>query len=199
MGTGRREQNRKRVQRLLIAASGFAAALVTGVALPSGASGGLMGIRILYSAKSAPIPDGHGAAKYSFQDSDWPATGSVTAQVRVRHERTQQLDLTLRAPDGDKVALSQGDTHGKNLGRGACDAEDSAAAEYTGFRDTMSQSLSSGSAPYVDWFQPAEPLSSLAGDPGPGKWQLIVKDTRDDGTAGVLKCGIIRIAYNSGR
>jgi subtilisin-like proprotein convertase family protein len=55
----------------------------------------------------------------------------------------------------------------------------------------MSAPISSGSAPYTGYFQPAEPLSTLSGISPVGDWTLIVQDTRDGGDPGKLLCGLV--------
>ncbi len=174
-----------------------AAAVCLGTILSSPAKAGLSGVLQLHEAEAVRIPDGHGAARMSWTSDDWPSASSVTIQLRVRHERTQQLNLALRAPDGEKVVLSRGETRGDNLGTGPCVEGDPDATDYTGFRATSAQELSSGSAPYVGFFYPVESLAPLTGDPGPGSWELIVKDTHE-GTGGALKCAFLRLAYPPG-
>jgi hypothetical protein len=181
----------------LFAAFVTTAAISVGAIFSSSAGAGLSGVLRLHNTDSVQIPDGHGSARMSWTDSDWPTAGSVTIRLRVRHERTQQLDLSLRAPDGEKVALSQGDTRGENLGKGPCVEGDPGATEYTGFRSSEAQDLSSGSAPYLGYFYPVGSLEAVTGDPGPGSWQLIVKDTRD-GTGGTLKCAVLDLAFGPG-
>lgn len=184
-------------RKVWLAASLAVAAVCLGTILSSPAAAGLTGVLQLHETEAVRIPDGHGAARMTWTSDDWPTAGSVTIQLRVRHERTQQLDLALRAPDGDKVALSRGDTRGENLGTGPCVEGEPDATGYTGFRATFAQELSSGSAPYANFFFPVESLAPMTGDPGPGSWQLIVKDTKE-GTGGSLKCALLQIAYDSG-
>lgn len=184
-------------RKVWLTASLAVAAVCLGTILSGPATAGLTGVLQLHETEAVRIPDGHGAARMTWTSDDWPTTGSVTIQLRVRHERTQQLDLALRAPDGDKVALSRGDTRGENLGTGPCVEGEPGATAYTGFRATFAQELSSGSAPYANFFLPVESLAPMTGDPGPGSWQLIVKDTRE-GTGGSLKCALLQIGYDSG-
>jgi subtilisin-like proprotein convertase family protein len=196
VGSQKQEWKQQR-RKFAIAASLAVAAVCLGTILSSPAAAGLTGVLQLHETEAVRIPDGQGSARMTWTDDDWPTAGSVTVQLRVRHERTQQLDLALRAPDGDKVALSRGDTRGENLGTGPCVEGDPDATVYTGFRATSAQDLSSGSAPYADFFFPVESLAPMTGDPGPGSWQLIVKDTKE-GTTGSLKCALVRIGYDSG-
>jgi hypothetical protein len=110
---------RNRAPRLafVIAATVIEVALV----LPAIASAGVSEQAVLYSHDPVTIPNGHGAAKMTFtMDPTERTLGSVDANFRVRHARTQQLRLILKAPNGERVLLSDGDTHGENLGERRC-------------------------------------------------------------------------------
>ena len=198
LGSSRtRKQGPHQPRKVWLAVSLAAAAVGVGTVLSGPAAAGLTGVFQLHETEAVRIPDGQGAARMTWTSDDWPNAASVTIQMRVRHERTQQLNLALRAPDSDKVALSRGDTRGENLGTGPCVDDEPDATEYTGFRATFAQELSSGSAPYAGFFYPVESLAPMTGDPGPGSWQLIVKDTKE-GTGGSLKCALLQISYDSG-
>lgn len=166
----------------------IAFALMVGLrAYPAAASAGLTEVAILYSHDAQKIPNGHGAAHITMPFDSLRQVGAVEADFRVRHERTQQLKLVLKAPTGDRVVLSDGATRGQNLGQKPC-VEDSNEVDFTQFDDS-GQAIASGSAPYVGTFAPEEPLSSLSGISPTGDWSLIVKDTASSGDAGKFLCG----------
>ena len=144
------------------------------------------------------IPNGSGAAKMSFdlRQADGEVD-SISTALRVRHERTQQLELYLKGPNAIKVPLSLGDTHGEDLGTGACVTGQNSPTTYTGFRDSSAQSLAVGSAPYEGYWFPHDPLSAFLGQPMSAVWTLIVKDTHG-GPAGKLKCGNLQITDSPG-
>ena len=166
----------------------------TAMALPPGAGAGLSAVYQLYDNDAVGIPNGHDAAKMSF---DLPSSdrmvGSVQPHFRIRHDRTQQLKLSLKGPNGETVLLSNGETHGENLGSGPC-GEDFHTVDFTGFSDSASQNLASGSAPYVGDWLPNEPLSALTDISPEGRWTLIAKDTNSGGEKGRLLCGLLFIS-----
>ncbi|MGI9020514.1 MAG: hypothetical protein ACR2G3_07385 [Solirubrobacterales bacterium] len=171
------------------------AGMAVAVALPGGAAArGLTSVFTIYEPDPVVIPNGAGAARIAFEDPNGGQADTVTVGLRVRHERTQQLNLSVRDPDGERVSLSEGDTRGENLGISPCpDPEPSPPVEnFTSFRDTGASPIASASAPYVGYFLPREPLSALAGDYPPGSFTLIVKDTRG-GVSGKLLCAYLRI------
>lgn len=186
---------RIRAFRVGPALAGAVTVAAVGLVLPAAASAGLTEVLIRYDHDAITIPNGHGAAKMTFNvpPPNNRLVGSVSANFRVRHERTQQLKLVLKAPNGDRVLLSDGATHGQNLGDGQC-TDDYNHAGYTGFRDTSSAPLATGSPPYTGYWQPAEPLSSLTGISPVGDWTLIVQDTRDAGDPGKLLCGLLLLS-----
>jgi hypothetical protein len=134
----------------------------------------------------------------SFEDPNGGDADSVTVGFRVRHSRTQQLDISVKDPDGDRVSLSEGETKGEDLGTGGCPEQNPDTAKFTSFRQTMAQPLSAGTAPYTGYFLPHESLAAVTGPYGPGNWTLIVKDTHG-GVAGKLRCGYVRLSFGPGR
>lgn len=174
------------------------AVAAVGVALPAGAGAGLSGVLTLYEPNPVVIPNGAGAARMSFEDPNGGDADSVTVGFRVRHSRTQQLDISVKDPDGDRVSLSEGETKGEDLGTGGCPEQNPDTAKFTSFRQTMAQPLSAGTAPYTGYFLPHESLAAVTGPYGPGNWTLIVKDTHG-GVAGKLRCGYVRLSFGPGR
>lgn len=173
------------------------AATASAALLPAGAGAGLTGVAQYYEHDPVKIPNGSGAARMVFEENALDNTGSVSVAVRVRHERTQQLELSLKAPDGTKVSLSEGETHGEDLGVGPCPAQPD-APDMTTFRDASAQPLASGSAPYTGNFLPHEPLAAFPEDFPAGHWVITVRDTQG-GASGKLLCGYIRVPYDPGR
>ncbi len=171
-----------------------ASAVVTALVLPAGAGAGLAANLLLYDHDAIPIPNGHGAAKMSFDVP--PSTkmvGAVRPNFRIKHHRTQQLKLLVKGPSGESVLLSEGETRGENLGSGHC-GEDPDLVGYAGFEDSASQGLEAGSPPFTGYWLPNDPLSALAGDSPQGRWTLIAKDTNPAGEKGKLLCGLIVLA-----
>jgi Proprotein convertase P-domain len=160
--------------------------------MPGSAGGGISQVRLLYDRDAVVIPNGHGAARMTMQmEPTSRQLGSVTAGLRIRHRRTQQLRLILRAPTGEHTLLSDGKTHGRNLGRGEC------LADPTGVRFTQfaqgAQALSTGAPPYVGEWDPVGSLSKHSGIDPEGPWTLIVKDTNPAGRHGKLLCGEVSL------
>lgn len=163
------------------------------VALPLGsASAGLTQIQLLPFLDSVRIPNGHGSARLSL-DAEELNVNSVTAGFRIRHEKTQQLKLLVKAPGVPAVVVSNGDTKGKNLGAGPCAEPSPDPAGLTNFTDFASDPPSSGTAPYLGNFLPRQPLSLLSGFRPAGTWSLIVKDKKG-GPSGKFQCGLIQVS-----
>jgi subtilisin-like proprotein convertase family protein len=178
-------------RRLALATTMVLASLAAG--LPGSAAAGLTSVLTVNSDEAVAIPNGSGAARMSFDLST--ADGEIDAistAVRVRHTRTQQLELYLKGPNAIKVPLSVGDTIGEHLGTGACVTGNTSPTTYTGFRDSMAPPLATGTAPYEGYWLPREPLSAFVGQPIAVVWKLIVRDVRG-GPSGKLKCGSLQI------
>ena len=173
--------------------AGAVLALALLAALPVGsASGGLSGVFVLYESDGVRIPNDHSSARLSFEVPS-EDIGSVAAAFRIRHERTQQLKLFVKAPGVPAVLLSKGDTKGENLGVAPCPESTTSDDNFTNISDSASNPLSSGTAPYVGDFLPRKSMSALEGTRPQGTWSLIVKDTAG-GPSGKLMCGMIQIA-----
>jgi hypothetical protein len=169
-------------------------AVLAALMLPAGAGAGLTEVMLLYGHDPVVIPNGHDAAKMSFDaDSSTRTVGAVRPNFRIRHDRTQQLELWLKGPSGDKVLLSDHETQGQNLGHGSC-GPDYNSVDFTGFDQSASQGLDAGSAPYAGYWLPNESLSPLTGASHEGRWTLIVKDTNPGGDKGKLLCGLVAIS-----
>ncbi|MBX5481851.1 MAG: proprotein convertase P-domain-containing protein [Myxococcaceae bacterium] len=90
----------------------------------------------------------------------------VDAAVRVNidHNWTEDVDLTLAAPDGTTVELST-----DNGGSGD-DYVD------TLFTDGATDSIINGTPPFTGSFQPEQPLSSVSSQTAAGDWTLHAVD-----------------------
>jgi hypothetical protein len=130
------------------------------------------------------IPDGHGARVLSLVvDSIFTDVSEVDAQIRVNHPRTQDLKVFLKAPTGDRVALSRRSTRGRNLGEGPRSCDSSGTHFIEG-----GTPLDEGSAPYAGEFEPEGSFARLTDDEDPeGTWKLIIKDVHD-GKSGTIFC-----------
>ena len=135
------------------------------------------------------VPDGEGAAKVTI-----PIVGSGTINnmfvgTRVKHPQTKDLKLTLKGPDGNVTTLSDRDTHGQDLGAGSVCGGDPGLML---FGHTSITLLADGTPPYSNSaFQPVEPFDHFIGDSPAGDWTLKVKDLKDGGNRGRLRCFLI--------
>jgi Proprotein convertase P-domain len=174
-----------------------AAAAVCGVALGLAPAPALAGYTTFqYEVGPVRIPDGHRSARLDFHFIA-PPGASVTAirpNFRVKHRRTRQLRLFVKGPDGTRVLLSDHETHGRNLGAGACGA-DPDGPSFTGFYDDALVSLADGSPPYSGYYLPHHPLTVFNGETYAGHWSVIIKDTNRRGRPGRLLCGLMSIFY----
>ena len=98
---------------------------------------------------------------------------SVTVSgVSLTYPNDANLKLLLVAPNGMSVTLAQG-LIGSNFSG-------------TGFSDSATAPIASGTAPYTGTFKPSSPLSALAGAPVNGQWSLAVFDTHTGNLVGSL-------------
>jgi subtilisin-like proprotein convertase family protein len=183
------------MRRLTASLAGLAVCIAAGVA-SAPAPAGLQGVLIFYDNKPVAIPNGQGSARMTFEDNGQDDTGGVSVGVRVRHERTQQLEVSVRGPNGTSVELTQpGDTRGENLGTGRCLDDEYDSAQLTYFADFSSNDIGSATAPYAGTFQPRQALSAFTSPIPEGRWRVIVKDTQG-GAEGKLMCAVIRVPYD---
>src|ERR1041385_5903703 len=123
-------------------------------------------------------------------------TGSirkVDVRVRLFHQLTQDLILTLIAPDGTRVTLirNRGIANG-GLGTGA----NNCTGTPTTFDDD-GQFLTAGSGTFVGSFRPETPLSALNDHQMNGTWTLRVTDVNPNnlGTVGCAQLDITKQEY----
>ena len=90
---------------------------------------------------------------------------SLTVNLTINHTYDSDLLLTLIAPDGTRLTLSN---HHGPVGQGYIN---------TTFDDTAATPISSGVAPYTGTFSPDAALGFLAGKAVNGTWKLEVADT----------------------
>jgi subtilisin-like proprotein convertase family protein/sugar lactone lactonase YvrE len=90
---------------------------------------------------------------------------SVSVTVNLLHTSDRDLVLTLVAPDGTAVVLSQN--------------EGGSGHNYQGtvFTDSATTPISQGTAPFTGQFKPEEPLGMFFGKVANGNWQLQIDDT----------------------
>jgi subtilisin-like proprotein convertase family protein len=96
----------------------------------------------------------------------------LNVNLIIEHPHTNQLEVTLIAPDGTRIPLA--------LARG-----DDADFGGTIFDDQAADPISAGTSPFVGSFQPESPLDVVNGLSPNGTWTLEVVDTVS-GEAGML-------------
>jgi subtilisin-like proprotein convertase family protein len=96
----------------------------------------------------------------------------LTVRVGIQHSTAQNLRLTLIAPDGTQVLLSnQNGVAGGNY-------------DSTVFDDSAATSITAASAPFQGTFAPQVPLSTFNGKNINGAWKLRVENMLADGVHG---------------
>ena len=111
---------------------------------------------------------------------------NLTVQVDITDPNDQSLQLILEAPDGTMVPLvNTGTATGANFTN-------------TTFSDAppangQSSTIAAGAAPYSLTYQPASPLSALAGKALDGTWKLLVSDNTAGGAQGRLNAWSLNV------
>ena len=105
---------------------------------------------------------------------------SLTVRVNITDPNDASLSLTLKAPDGTPVPLVLA---GAASGANFTETTFSDSPPANGLPATP---IAPGQAPYGLTYQPAMPLSALAGKALDGNWSLIVADGTTGGAAGRL-------------
>src|SRR5262249_55290056 len=102
--------------------------------------------------------------------SDPGTVFDVNVRVNITHQRDQDLDVFLIAPDGTRVELfSDVGGNGQNFTNTMLDDEASAA-------------ITAGSAPFTGTYRPEGPLSALDGKSVTGTWTLEITDDQKSKT-----------------
>lgn len=123
--------------------------------------------------------------------SSFGAIADVNARIRLNHTFDGDLVISLIAPDGTTVILSNNrGSSGDNFGSGATDC----SATHTVFDDSAATAISAGVAPFAGSFRPDNPLSAFNGHQMNGTWKLRIADTgaADVGTAYCVQLEIRR-------
>jgi subtilisin-like proprotein convertase family protein len=147
-------------------------------------------------AINVPITDGSTSQIFVDVRRDW-TIADVNVQVRLNHTADQDLQISLFAPDGTLVALSQNyGGAGQNYGSGATNCK----GAFTTFDDEASTPISAGSAPFVGAYIPDTPLLQLDGRQARGTWKLTVRDqlAGDEGgvdSHGAVYCWQLQISH----
>ena len=116
----------------------------------------------------------------------------IRALVRLNHTFDADLVLSLIAPNGQTVLLSnRRGGSGDNYGSGANDC----TGTFTVFDDLAATPIAAGVPPFAGTFKPEQPLAALFGGPIDGQWKLRVADAQggDTGTLGCFKLTIVRL------
>ena len=141
-----------------------------------------------YTSTDTPvaIPDNSPAGAIStINVTEANLVQKVTVTVNITHTFDGDLTLSLIAPNGTTVALSN--RHG------------SSSDNYTGtiFDDDATTPIASGTPPYTGSFKPDSPLSVLNGIPANGAWQLKVVDSAGSDT-GSITSWTLNLTYAAG-
>src|SRR5262249_38673571 len=97
------------------------------------------------------------------------ATASVN--LTIQYPFSGDLILTLIAPDGTRIPLSQNEPF-----FGAGNGDPTSGFINTTFIDAAATPISAGASPYTGQFKPEVPLGSLKGKAANGTWPLEVND-----------------------
>ena len=106
--------------------------------------------------------------------------------VRIKHKRIKDIAVSLYAPNGSKINLSNANGSNSIVTAGANYGAGNSAATYTYlvFTDTAAVSISTVNTSNITGYKkPLQPLSTLTG-PSNGYWKIVVKDINAPITAG---------------
>jgi len=114
----------------------------------------------------------------------------VRSEVRLNHTWDADVQISLVAPTGEIVSLSNGrGGSGDNYGTGSNDC----SGTRTIFSDKATTSISAGTPPFAGSFKPEQPLGNLFGVATNGTWLLRVTDTFPGADDGVVGCVVLAI------
>ncbi|HEX6624778.1 MAG TPA: M36 family metallopeptidase [Pyrinomonadaceae bacterium] len=129
-----------------------------------------------------PLPD-VAVTEIPITVTDTGFVGDVNVSFRLNHTFDGDLAISLIAPDGSSVPLSNNrGGAGDNFGTGANDC----SGTQTVFDDSAANPVSAGVAPFNGTFRPESPLAAFNGKEMNGVWKLRIADTGalDVGTLG---------------
>lgn len=139
-----------------------------------------------------PLPD-VATTEVPINVTDSGAVGDVNVRIRLNHTFDGDLIMSLVAPDGTAVPLSNNrGGSGDNFGSGA----NNCSGTFTVFDDSATTAISSGVAPFAGTFKPDSLLSALNGKQMNGMWKLRITDT---GTADVGTLGCVQLQITEQR
>lgn len=139
---------------------------------------------------STPLPD-VSTVDIPIVVGDSGPIADVNVRVRLNHTFDSDLVLSLVAPDGTIVALSNNrGGSGDNFGSGSNDCN----GTFTVFDDSAANTIASGTAPFAGTFKPDGLLSTFNGHEMNGTWKLRVADVvgADTGTLFCMQLEISR-------
>ncbi|MBI5879548.1 MAG: DUF11 domain-containing protein [Chloroflexi bacterium] len=122
---------------------------------------------------SAAIPDNGSVT--SSRTGNFPNTivTGVRVKVRLNHTYDHDLRLSVIAPDGATIILSdQNGGSGNNYGSGA----QSCSGTFTTFDVSAATAISAGSAPFAGTYRPDQDLRNLDGHSADGSWSFRAED-----------------------
>ncbi len=138
---------------------------------------------------AVPIPD-LATIEVPITVPDLGQVTDVNVRVRLNHTFDGDLILSLVAPDGTIVTLSnRRGGSGDNFGTGAA----SCAGSPTVFDDQAPTPIASGAAPFAGSFRPDQPLSAFNGKGSAGTWKLRISDNAA-ADVGTLFCWQLEIS-----
>ena len=135
---------------------------------------------------SVPIPDNNTVESSLIVSGLTGLIGNISVSVYLTHTFDSDLTISLVGPDATTVTLaahrgSSGDNYGS-----AC----TPVTSRTTFDDSVANSITAGTAPFVGSYRPEQPLASFNGKSGSGAngtWKLRINDDANLDT-GTLLC-----------
>ncbi|MGH9903244.1 MAG: proprotein convertase P-domain-containing protein, partial [Pyrinomonadaceae bacterium] len=147
---------------------------------------------------NVPIPDFNagvpGVAEIPVDVTGTGFVGDVNVRLRLDHTFDGDLEISLVAPDGTAIILSNlRGVSGDNFGSGTNDCSGAFAV----FDDAAATAVGAGGAPFVGAFRPDSPLAALNGKQMNGTWKLRIRDlgAQDVGTVGCVQLEVSEQLY----
>ncbi|HEY7411983.1 MAG TPA: M36 family metallopeptidase [Vicinamibacteria bacterium] len=139
---------------------------------------------------AVPIPE-VGTAEVPILVTEEGIVGDVVVRLRLNHTFDGDLGISLIAPDGTTVPLSNNrGGAGDNFGTGNNDC----SGTPTVFDDGAGTAIGAGTAPFAGSFRPDAPLAGFRGKSMAGTWRLRVVDgfAGDQGSIGCVQVRVER-------